>query len=191
MNRILRFSVRFLAAVVVALLAAGCVADNSYSPQIEAAQTFTSSISSTINPGDVLGVTIIGENDLSGSYTVAPQGTLELPLVGAVAVVGLGTESAAKAIAAEYRKGYLVSPDVKVEKRPAPAVFVMGAVAAAGSYPYGGQTTVMKAASLAGGFKEYANLMEFDVVRDGHLLKADAATPVKAGDVIMVKGRKP
>jgi len=64
---------------------------------------------------DVLKVTIYGEPDLSGEYSVGPDGKIALPLAGAVPVAGQSLEQLPETIAAVYRDGYLIDPKVSVE----------------------------------------------------------------------------
>ncbi|NBX66305.1 MAG: polysaccharide export protein [Proteobacteria bacterium] len=187
----LRASAHFMIMVLLALLVAGCVTSDSNKNSLEAAGQFVSAINASpvLAPGDVVILKVEGEGDLSGEYTIKPDGLLTLPLVQDVPVVGLTVESASKVIKAAYQKGFLVDPVVHVQKKMPPAVFVMGAVNAAGSYPYSPSSTVMKSAAMAGGFRANADLVRFDVVRAGQLIHADASTEVIAGDVIMVRMR--
>jgi polysaccharide export outer membrane protein len=65
--------------------------------------------------GDVLTVTVEGEADLSGDYTVGPDGNITMPLVGKVAVAGQPQAALAGVITDAYRAGYLVDPKVRAE----------------------------------------------------------------------------
>ena len=69
----------------------------------------------TAEPGDVLKVTVYGEDDLSGEYIVGPDGEIALPLVGAVEVAGHALGEMPEVIAEAYRKGYLKDPKISVE----------------------------------------------------------------------------
>lgn len=65
--------------------------------------------------GDVLRVTIYGEEDLSGDYTVGRDGKIALKLVGPVSVGGEPLSALPAIIGDAYKQGYLVDPKVSVE----------------------------------------------------------------------------
>ncbi len=131
-----RASRRFpvLAVTACALLLAGCC-DRSCKPAasspLHATNMAVTSLASsptravaasnyTPKTGDVLRVTVYGEQDLSGDYTVGPDGTIALPLAGAVNVSGLALGDVGGVVAAAYRGDYLKDPKVSVELRNQP-----------------------------------------------------------------------
>ena len=65
--------------------------------------------------GDIVDVSIEGQKDLSGAYTVGPDGNITMPLVGKVAVAGQPKSALAGVIGDAYRAGYLVDPTVSAE----------------------------------------------------------------------------
>lgn len=67
--------------------------------------------------GDVLGVVITGENDLSGEYPIDESGAITMPMVGKIAVAGKTLPGITAAIDAAYRGDYLITPDVHVVYR--------------------------------------------------------------------------
>lgn len=88
--------------------------------------------------GDNLTVAVSGSKELSGEYTVSADGTILMPFIGAVEVVGMTTEAAAakiRKILAEQR--VLLDPRVSVslagEVRQTASV--TGAVQKPGDYP--------------------------------------------------------
>lgn len=69
-----------------------------------------------LGPNDQIEVNIANYPDLKTVTRVAADGTIILPLVGAVPVVGLGPPDAANAIAARYvNGGFIKLPTVRVE----------------------------------------------------------------------------
>lgn len=66
-------------------------------------------------PGDIVNVTIEGENDLNGAYTVGANGKIGLPLIGDVAAAGNTKAKLEVMITDAYRKGYLINPKVHVD----------------------------------------------------------------------------
>lgn len=67
--------------------------------------------------GDALDVVVTGEADLSGTYVVASDGTIKMPLVGYLKVAQLSEQEASALITQSYAQGYLVKPDVNVRRR--------------------------------------------------------------------------
>jgi len=64
--------------------------------------------------GDVLAVTVAGEDDLSGDYTIGQQGDIDLPLIGKIPAQGARADVLAETIESAYRGPYLKHPHVSV-----------------------------------------------------------------------------
>lgn len=67
-----------------------------------------------LSSGDTINVSVKGEPDLTGEWTVDYEGSVELPLIGAVGVAGLRTDDAAKIIKQHYEDGFLNNAIVTV-----------------------------------------------------------------------------
>ncbi|NER33283.1 MAG: hypothetical protein F6J93_04290 [Oscillatoria sp. SIO1A7] len=57
-----------------------------------------------IRPGDNIRIDNLEGREFSGDYLVPPDGSLSLPMIGSVSVVGLTMQEAAEVIAAKYRR---------------------------------------------------------------------------------------
>lgn len=68
----------------------------------------------TIRPGDVLHITVWGQDDLSKEYPVDDDGFVPFPLVGRVKASGLTTKMLAASLTQALEKDYLVNPQVLV-----------------------------------------------------------------------------
>ena len=154
---------------------------------------------------DVFDVRVFGEDELSGSYRVAPDGTIDFPLVGVVRV--LGEEPGAVAAAVETRLrdgGFLVDPQVSVfvQEYNSKRVSVLGAVANPGNFELRNGMTLVQAIGLAGGFSQLANRDGTSVTRtvDGRARRftvpVDRITsgqeedfPLQAHDIVYVPER--
>lgn len=138
----------------------------------------------TLGAGDVFDVRVFGEEQLSSSYRVAQDGSIDFPLVGRLTVAGLEPTEIADLIQRELReRDYLRNPQVSiyVKEYNSKRVSVMGAVARPGTFPVSSQMTVVQAISLAGGFTPLAN-------RDGTVLTRRQngelrRYPIAAGEV--------
>jgi protein involved in polysaccharide export with SLBB domain len=89
-----------------------------------------------IGAGDKLGITLVGDKELSGQYTVDDTGYIKMPLLGSIRVVGETEERLAKRLT-EMLKKYYVDPVVTVvilERFPR-YVTVTGAVRKGGKVP--------------------------------------------------------
>jgi len=89
-----------------------------------AAATPDSSAGYPIGIGDVLSLTVYKNPDLSGDYTVGPDGTVTLPLVGAVPAAGRTALTFAQELTRALEKDYLVDPKVTVTVKTYQSQFV-------------------------------------------------------------------
>jgi polysaccharide export outer membrane protein len=159
----------------------------------------------TLGPGDVFSVRVYGEDAISGSHQVAPDGTINFPLLGAVQVSGLEPTEVAEKIQTSLRERDLLrNPHVSVyvEEYASKRVSVMGAVANPGTFPLEPGMTVVQAISMAGGFSSLADRdgtvvtrrIEGEIVRYrvpvARVTKGQAKDiAVAAGDIIFVPER--
>jgi protein involved in polysaccharide export with SLBB domain len=114
----------------------------------------------TLGPGDVFSVRVYGEDAMSGSHQVAPDGTINFPLLGTVEVEGLEPPEVANELQTLLReRDLLKNPHVSVyvEQYASKRVSVMGAVANPGTFPLEPGMTVVEAITRAGGFSNLAD----------------------------------
>ena len=114
----------------------------------------------TLGPGDALTVRVYGEEEMTGNHQVAPDGTINFPLLGAVHVSGLEPTEVADKIQTELRERDLMrNPHVSVyvEAYSSKRVSVVGAVANPGTFALEPGMTVVQAISMAGGFSSLAD----------------------------------
>ncbi len=119
-----------------------------------------------IEPGDVLEILILGEEELSRTVMVMYNGNISFPLIGEVKIAGLTTEEASKLIA-EKLSTYFVHPVVSVIlKSPTlPHVSVFGEVLRPGAVEYQRGLRITDYIALAGGPTPDASLKSVMVVR--------------------------
>ena len=114
----------------------------------------------TLGPGDVFSVRVFGEESLTGSHQVAPDGTINFPLLGPIQVNGLEPTEVGAKIQTELReKDLLRNPQVSVyvDQYASKRVSVVGAVANPGTFALQPGMTVVQAISMAGGFSALAD----------------------------------
>lgn len=146
-----------------------------------------------ISSGDDITVTVFGEDDLTGEYSVR-GGTIGMPLVGEIRLEGLSIRAAEQAIVEILKDGYLKSPSVLVEVDTFRPFYVIGEVRAPGSYEYDTGITVLKAIATAGGYTYRADDEKIEILRkDGSssqvIKNVSVNTKIIPGDVINVKER--
>src|SRR2546425_10869326 len=132
-------TVRLLAVVLLVIVAGASVRPT-------AAQEYT------IGPGDVLKVTVWGQDDLSKEYPVTLDGRVPFPLIGNVQAAGLTTTLLAKRLHDLLEKDYLVNPQVLVAVKEylSSKVHVVGEAEKPGLLYLTGPTTVLEVISKAG-----------------------------------------
>jgi polysaccharide export outer membrane protein len=183
----------------LALVGCGSQADNSHvnlAPPVEV---------TTVGPGDVFHMEIVGEKDLPKEYQVASDGTVDLPYIQTVKVVGKEPQEIARLVRRMLMdKQILQDPSVVVtiEEYNSKRVSVLGQVQKPGSFPLTPGLTLILALSEAGGLNSIADKDKVKLTRknkDGSgtvTLSVDAITdgrspdiPLQAGDRIYVHER--
>lgn len=145
-----------------------------------------------LGTGDVISITVFGEDDLKREkIRLTDAGTVSYPVLGELQVRGKTVGELERLITEGLRGRYLVNPRVSVtidEYRP---FFINGQIKSGGSFPYQPGLTVRKAVTIAGGFTERASQSKIFVVRDGdptHTpVKVDLDAPIHPGDIITVE----
>jgi polysaccharide export outer membrane protein len=192
---------KFLSLVLgFMLLASGCAGRPAHRvvlpPPVE---------STTVGPGDVFSLTIVGEEKLPKEFRVAPDGTVDVPYIHRIQVRGLEPQQIADLIRAKLVEGQILhdpSVSIDVKEYNSKRVVVLGQVQKPGPFPLIPGLTFIQAISLAGGFNAMANRDRVTLTRrtgqDSRtiVLSADAITdgslpdfPLQAGDTIFVGER--
>ncbi len=107
-----------------------------------------------LGPGDTVSVQVYGQPDMSAVLYISDDGTIPVPLAGAVMVGGLSPAQAGAQIEKAFRdRNILVDPHVTitVTQSRSQRVSVLGQVGTPGRYPIDSDTTIFDVLSLAGG----------------------------------------
>ena len=137
----------------------------------------------TLQPGDILSVRISsltpeaydffrqagstggeGQDPLLSGYLIEPDGTIELPIVGGIAVAGMNLQQARRKIF-EAVDGYLKNPTVNIKLLNFNYT-VLGEVSRQGTFTtFNPKYSIMEAVGMAGGLSEVADRANVKIVR--------------------------
>jgi polysaccharide export outer membrane protein len=140
-----------------------------------------------IKPGDVLSISVWGEEQLQGTALVTPDGGFSFPLVGHLNARGRTAEEVQQIVRDRLRE-YLSDPVVTVSLQEinGNTIYVIGQVNNPGEFVLRRSIDVMQALSMAGGTTTFASLNDILILRrqsDGQV-----ALSFRYSDVI--KGRR-
>ncbi len=145
-----------------------------------------------VAPTDILRIDVYREADLSGEYYVDPSGTINLPLVGRIAVAGLNVQAIEYRLTQRLGNGFIVDPDVRVSVLKFRPIYVTGEVSRPGQYPFTPGMTVQQAIVLAGGATRFASKSYFlqrPSASQGKPIRVDANSVLFPGDVVTLGER--
>lgn len=128
----------------------------------------------SLGPGDGVRIVVFRQPDASGEYTVNELGTLDLPLVGEVAVTGKSIRDLRGEISEKFRV-YFRDPHVLVT--PLYRINILGEVRNPGLYPVDLTMTLPDVLALAGGLASNGSLAKVDVLRSGRSVRWDLSDP--------------
>ena len=141
--------------------------------------------------GDVIGIQVFDEPDLTLDATVSSSGNINYSYLGDVQVGGKTPLELERHISGLLENGFLVNPSVNVSVIQFRPFFIGGEVRSPGSYPYQPGLTMDKAIALAGGLTDRASTRRMFLVKSG----GDASDPDKVnlgstvapGDTISIR----
>jgi protein involved in polysaccharide export with SLBB domain len=143
-----------------------------------------------LGPGDKIKLTVYGETDLSGDFTIDGTGLVALPLVGQLRAAGYSAAQLEQAVGSALSKGYLKSPRISVEVSTYRPFYIIGAVNRPGEYPYVNHMNALNAVALAGGYQNNAVESVVFIRREGsnreEQMPTDRTTAIYPGDVVRV-----
>lgn len=194
-----RANLLLLCAGLELLSACGPAIDNS---QVRLPEPIEST---TLGPGDVFTLDVVGEPDLPRDFQVASDGTVDFPYVHRLRVQGLEPQEVARAVRERLiAQRILTDPSiiVSVKEYNSKRITVLGQVQRPGSFSLTPGMTLVQAISLAGGLNAIANgervnltrkdrqgtttvVLSFDSITDGR----SPDLPLQAGDQIYVHER--
>lgn len=119
-----------------------------------------------LRSGDVLEISVWGDEQLAREVAVRPDGMISFPLVGDVHAAGATVPELRKRIAQKVSEYVPDAPvTVILKKMGSSNVYVVGKVEKPGVYPLNGKLRVMQALAMAGGLNAFADSDSIIVLR--------------------------
>jgi polysaccharide biosynthesis/export protein len=162
-NRVITRGCVVLGAVFVAGFMTGCCGNGiNYPYEREAFEQG----SYRVGTGDVLHISVWGNNQLTGNTTVRPDGQMTMPLVGDVQAEGRTPEEIRDDLRQRLVR-YIEAPNVAVSVAQINSyrIYVTGRVNQAGEFTPDTPVTVLQALALARGWNEFADTDHIVVMR--------------------------
>lgn len=133
--------------------------DPGYTALVERQERGETPTAGALGPTDKFSVRVFEEKELSGEFTVAPDGTINYPHIGRVTVEGKTCADIERTLSEGLEDGYLKKATVSctIVEYNSKRIFIFGEVKSPGSFPYKTNITIIDAFALAGGFTERAN----------------------------------
>ena len=156
--------------------------------------------------GDVFELKIVGEDKLPTAFTIARDGTVDLPYIKRVKVGGLEPQEVAELVRAKLIEDQILSDpsvSVSIKEDNSKRVLILGEVIKPGSMQLEPGMTLLRAVSIAGGFNSIANKRRVTIRRrmksgetkvvaisvEDIISNEIADVPLQAGDSINVEQR--
>jgi polysaccharide export outer membrane protein len=119
-----------------------------------------------IGPGDVLQITVWKNDTLSRTLPVRPDGKISMPLLHDIQAAGLTAMQLRDKIATALGE-FMPNPEVAVSVNDVRSmrISILGEVTKPGVLELRGQTTILEAIAMAGGFKDFASPSKITVIR--------------------------
>jgi polysaccharide export outer membrane protein len=147
-----------------------------------------------LDSGDRLSLSVPVLPELNGSFEVASDGTIVLPLVGQVEARARSLGELAEEVRRRLGRDGEVAPRVRAEIILYRPIMVRGEVNRAGGFPYSPSLRVRQAIDLAGGFTRGANGDQLVVTRvdqtGPHRYRIGLEDRIHPGDIIEVQQKK-
>jgi protein involved in polysaccharide export with SLBB domain len=143
---------------ILLLLTSGCALFSAASPPPAPEDDFFVVFDERLGVDDVFDIRVVGENEISGSYRVGADGTIDFPYIGRLTVLGMRPNEVQEEVTKRLRAGYYRNPQVAVlvKEWNSRKLVVLGKVQKPGPVSYFPKMTIVDAIAAAGGFADTA-----------------------------------
>lgn len=148
-----------------------------------------------LSPGDEVRIITVGQDELTGQFSIDDSGKIAVPMLGNLPAAGLGPSELGREVAGALQKdGLIRAPSVSVEVVRYRPVSVLGEVNKPGAFDYQPGMTLLSAVAQAGGFTPRAIEGDASVLRTsgGRSVewRAHRTDLLQPGDVVTVFERR-
>lgn len=153
-----------------------------------------------LDVGDILNIQVIGQMDYDENFSINSDGTINLPDIGKISIVGLSISEASKIIKLKIKTTFIgTEAYISLDKIRDVNVLVTGNAKNPGIYTLTGNSNVLHALSAAGGVNEFGSYREINLIRNDNIVdtldvydllidgKYNLKKRLRSGDVIFVQ----
>ena len=197
----MRIALCFFLAAIFATLTVGCSGGHPPPPNLP-----SPILSTTVGPGDMLDIMVVGEKDLPHDYKVNPDGTIDFPYLDRVDVGGLEPHQITDKLKKKLAEAKILTNAqviLAVKQYASKRVSLIGQVNKPGSVPWNEGLKLFESIALSGGFTSIADANHVILTRQTAPGKSVTVTisvdaiaegsqpdiPLQAGDSIKVDAR--
>jgi protein involved in polysaccharide export with SLBB domain len=188
-----KITLRCVGAVVVMGTLAACAGGPISGSSDAMQQSAAAAQSYHLGAGDKIHIAVFNEDNLSGDYTVAPDGRITLPLAGGVQAAGLTVPQLQQSVSATLKNGFVQDPNVTITASDLRPYYILGEVNKPGKYGYSPDLTVLNAVATAEGFTYRADMNAIYIRHASEPAEKEveltSTTAVLPGDTIRVTQR--
>jgi len=182
----------WVATLGLAAMLSACMGDRPITGSTQALQN-AQNHPYTLSTGDKLHIAVFGEDNLTGDYTIAPDGNIAFPLVGNIRAAGLTVPQLQQSVTNTLANRYVQNPRVTVDASNLRPFYILGEVNKPGQYSYVPDLTLLAAVATAQGFTYRAD-MSYVYIRHARdpserEYPVTATTMIEPGDTIRVTQR--
>jgi protein involved in polysaccharide export with SLBB domain len=188
-----KITLRCVGAMVVAAILTACANGPIGGSSDAMQQSAAASQAYHLGPGDKIHIAVFNEDNLSGDYTVAPDGKITLPLAGGVQAAGLTVPQLQQAVSTTLKNGFVQDPNVTITASDLRPYYILGEVNKPGKYGYSPDLTVLNAVATAEGFTYRADMSAIYIRHASEPAEKEieltSTTAVLPGDTIRITQR--
>jgi protein involved in polysaccharide export with SLBB domain len=153
--------------------------------------------------GDVLEIQLIGQEELIDTYTIARDGSINLPDIGKLNLSGLSLNDAGDLIKAKVNNSYIgTTAFISLKNVRDINILIVGNAYNPGIYTLNGNSNMLHALSMAGGINDIGSYRDISLVRSGKIIdtldiyevltygKYNFSNGLRSGDSIIVNPSK-
>ena len=149
--------------------------------------------------GDVLEIQLIGQKDVTDTYAIARDGSINLPDIGKLNLSGLSLNDASDLIKAKVNASFIgTNAFISLKNVRDINILIVGNAYNPGIYTLNGNSNMLHALSMAGGINDIGSYRNISLVRSGKIIdtldlyevllygKYDFSKGLRSGDSVVV-----